>query len=214
MRRVRKEEEDGRMSNTPVKAAEHWQLNLPSACQARECSARMRSAEEKLRRGQCSDALKDLRARIIARRWLTTDRNESQVGQGAMTRSQSMLATIARRIREAVRDYRTGREALVALVGVEAAKPYAELLDDHVKEYWVEEDDAEAIRILGRGTAREPRSSSARTSRTRAARDEGQKRRAKRGHGPPGETTSLLSWIWIGDGVPNQDDEAFQRACE
>lgn len=206
--RHEREELNSRLANAPAKPAEQVQLSMPSACGEKECPARMRKIEERLRRGQCGDALKALRVRLITRRWLTTDRNESVVGQRGNTRSQTLLASIGRRIRDAVSKYRLARAALVELVGVEVAKPYRELVDSDIGEFSVVEDDEEATRVLARGTSRDTRNT---TSKAR-----GKKRKAGTSSvtHQPGSTRDTLSWIWIGDGVPTGNDDAWQRECE
>ncbi|KAJ6455636.1 hypothetical protein C8R47DRAFT_1228133 [Mycena vitilis] len=183
-------EEDARDSELPPPQAEDIKLYLPSGLRTaadREagCKKGLPEMEAKLREGQCSDALRQLRTRLHAKRHLLDHREDGNVaGQRAATRSYTLIGRIGERVDAAAAKYRRSRLALIALRGREAATTFRELKAADVQLDEEREIDARARRRLGEiGSSRHRRKGPALSSKEKH-----------------------FSWIWTEGGGPGEDE--------
>ncbi|KAF8890594.1 hypothetical protein CPB85DRAFT_1257906 [Mucidula mucida] len=219
---LEEEEEARREKGSAALMAEDIKLWLPSECASHHCEQskcpdRLFDNEAALRKGQCADALARLRAHLLANRYMINYRNAESRGQKATTRASKLLETIRAKIKEATKKYRDGRAALVCLVGEEGCGAFCVLEDSDVKVYKTEEDDAEAVKKLGRldgrdskvtGTGREKKQDKAQDKKF-----EKQKKKKTKRRDAPGETKQTMSWIWTADGGPDAEDDGYLHKC-
>ncbi|KAF9002597.1 hypothetical protein BDZ89DRAFT_1146428 [Hymenopellis radicata] len=217
------EEEERRDKGSAALPAEEVKLWLPSECalhhrERSKCPDRLFNSEAALRKGQCADALARLRSRLLASRYMINYRNAESRGQKATTRASKLLETISAKIKESTKKYREGRAALVCLVGEEGCGAFRVLEDSDVKVYRTEENDAEAVKKLGRldgrdskvtGTGREKKQDKAQDKKFEK---EKKKKKTKR-RDAAGETRQTMSWIWTADGGPDAEDDAYLHEC-
>ena len=197
-RREEQLKQDGDKSTPPMEA-EDIKLYLPSACDEDDmCPPDLREKEATLRRGQCHDALLQLRSRLIARRHLINFRNANVTGQRQTTRSASCIKQISEKIREATSKYRRAREALIALVGEMSLGGFRPLLDKDIELFAPGESDSLAVKKLGRLSGRDSRV----TASGRKFDKVGE-----------GSTRQTVSWIWTAGGEPGEEEE-FLHECE
>ncbi|KAF9001842.1 hypothetical protein BDZ89DRAFT_968153, partial [Hymenopellis radicata] len=208
---VEKEEVERRGKSAAVPPVEDARLYLPSECAKSpeldrkvRCSKKLLEKETALRRGQCSDALRRIRARLLAKRYLVYFRNEHVRGQREGGRAATLISTMATKLNESVAKYRHSRDRLVALVGEEACGPLRVLEDEDVKVYQTGESDEEAVRKLSRLEARNSRI----TSDSMSARLKKTKRRDV-----SGETRAVMSWIWTAEGGPDANEDGYLHEC-
>ncbi|KAJ7815837.1 hypothetical protein B0H13DRAFT_2242544 [Mycena leptocephala] len=96
-------------------------IYLPSSIPAREreavCVAGLAEQEDRLRKAQAEDALRDLRRGLRTRTFAHRFKRKHLAGQGMYTKSRSLLDTIEDGIRDASSRYRVARTALLELRG-------------------------------------------------------------------------------------------------
>ncbi|KAF9023545.1 hypothetical protein BDZ89DRAFT_955582, partial [Hymenopellis radicata] len=208
---IEKEEVDRRSRSAAVPPVEDARLYLPSECAKSQeldrkvrCPRKLLDKEEALRRGQCSDALGRIRARLLAKRYLVYFRNEHVRGQREGGRAATTLSTMATKLKESVAKYRHCRDRLVALVGEAGCGPFRVLEDEDVKVYQTAESDEDAVRKLSRLEARNSRV----TGDSVSARLKKTKRRDV-----PGETRAVMSWIWTAEGGPDANEDGYLHEC-
>ncbi|KAF9001427.1 hypothetical protein BDZ89DRAFT_968328, partial [Hymenopellis radicata] len=208
---IEKEEVHRRSISATAPPVEETRLYLPSECvkspdldRKVRCSKTLLSKEAILRRGQCSDALGRIRARLLAKRYLVYFRNEHVTGQREGGRAATLIATMATKLNESAAKYRHCRDRLVALVGEAGCGPLRVLQEEDVKVYQTAESDEEAVRKLSRLDARNSRI----TADSVSARLKKTKRRDV-----AGETRAVMSWIWTADGGPNADEDGYLHEC-
>ncbi|KAJ7225376.1 hypothetical protein GGX14DRAFT_386277 [Mycena pura] len=157
---LREQEEERRDSELPPPKAEDLKLWLPSNLtddQRRSaCQRSLAEAEAKLRRGQCADAIAQLRTRIHAQLHLIYFRNTNSVGQKGSTRSATLIERIGGRISASAEKYRNARAALTKLKGANYAPEFRELLATDVTSKPPVDRDAEATKRLSRAEISRP----------------------------------------------------------
>ncbi|KAF9029643.1 hypothetical protein BDZ89DRAFT_934226, partial [Hymenopellis radicata] len=187
---LEREEMQRRAYNRPLPPVEDTRLYMPSAfgdLNAEDrldiCAASLFDKEVTLRRGQCADALERLRTQLLSRRHFLNFRNGNIVGQNKTTRAAKLIERLGQSVKESTRKYRYCRDALRHIVGEEQCGEFRDLLDDDVDVPGLAEPDDDAVKELGRLGGRGGR------------------------HGAPGETRSIMSWIWTAGGVSAEDNE-------
>ncbi|KAF9004860.1 hypothetical protein BDZ89DRAFT_1049367 [Hymenopellis radicata] len=208
---IEKEEVDRRSRSAEVPPVEDARLYLPSECAKSQeldrkvrCPWKLLDKEEALRRGQCSDALGRIRARLLAKRYLMYFRNEHVRGQREGGRAATTLSTMATKLKESVVKYRHCRDRLVALVGEAGCDPSQVLEDEDVKVYQTAESDEDAMRKLSHLEAWNSRV----TGDSVSARLKKTKRRDV-----AGETRAVMSWIWTAGGGPDANEDGYLHEC-
>lgn len=161
--------------------------------------------EAVLRGGQCGDAIKSLRAHLIAQRQLINYRNAHVVGQPKVTRSAQLIADMGARIDDDAERYRCYHTALHNLKGAKGCGPFQELLPGHVKLFNPAESDKDSLVKLGNLGQRAPRITgsgnvSARHQTLRGADPQ----RDLDDHGK-----REITWIWTADGGPDDTEERY-----
>ncbi len=143
--------------------------------------------------------------------------NAESRGQKATTRALMLLKTIHAKIKEATKKYHNGWAALVCLVGEKGCGAFCVLEDSDVKVYKTEEDDAEAVKKLGRLNGRDSKvTGMGREKKQDKAQDkkfEKQKKKKTKRRDAPGETKQTMSWIWTADGRPDAEDDGYLHEC-
>ncbi|KAF7322306.1 CxC2 domain-containing protein [Mycena chlorophos] len=180
---LRAKAEEQREGDEPPPLAEDIRLWLPSRLTASErravCTPSLVSTEERLREGQCGDAISKLRGHLHSKTHLVDQRNANAVGQATSTRYGGLIARVDGHVKREAAKYTAAREAGLALNNDFAPK-FQQLTDEDLRVYEEAESDAKARAELGRlGSARRARNEPS----------------LKRGLGP-------VSWIWFvgGDG--------------
>ncbi|KAJ7745301.1 hypothetical protein B0H16DRAFT_1462817 [Mycena metata] len=182
-------EEDARDPDMPPPKAEDIKLYLPSgltrAQQQTGCRKGLAAMEARLREGQCSDALKQLRGRLHTKKHLLLFHEGSgAVGQ----RSSTCAQTLIERVDAAAAKYRCAREALIALRGAAACEGYRELKASGIELNEEREVDVAARQRLGNVGSKTRRRGPAISSKKKT-----------------------FSWIWAGGGGPGDDEEALHK---
>ncbi|TRM64737.1 hypothetical protein BD626DRAFT_400204 [Schizophyllum amplum] len=194
----------------PPADAEHVKVWLPSDLTQQErdegCVEGLFEVEVRLRVAQCIDALKAIRDRLHARRFLINERNAHIVGQRDSTRARNIIARLDERLARLADKYRAARAALFRLVPYSEYPAFKELKDgDLTIDDDREADGASTQQLNGQG---------ARASRVIGS--------ARKTDAPPltahdraiasvraaDSRRNLTSWIWTALGGPQQDDEA------
>ncbi|KAF7288787.1 CxC2 domain-containing protein [Mycena indigotica] len=183
---LRERDEEGRDADSPPPQPERLRLYLPSELSEEDrrvvANGRVVETEARLRKGQCGDALTDLRKKLHAQQHLYWYRDSNMVGQRQRTRSVTLTARMDEGRSVIVAKYRRAQAAMIALKGSAYAPQYRQLLDEDVNSHWNPDDaeEEEASRRLRNADG------------SRAARTEPNTRR-----GP-----KKISWIWnVGQGV-------------
>jgi hypothetical protein len=141
--------------------------------------------EIKLRQAQCSNALRALRLRLYARRYLVEFRNVHVTGQRDTGRARGLIDEVGEDIELLVWKYCQAREVLIKLQGDVALKEWRELRDEDVKVNEETENDTAASKKLSR-------------IGSEASRRHAQVSIAKKRH---------MSWIWTAKGGPDDEEE-------
>lgn len=178
-------------------------FNSPGHASDELCTIKAR-----LREGQCTNVIGVLRNRLLALRQFQNMRSKHVSGQKATTWAATLIESLNKKIADLSCKYNECYSSYVALVGEEAALPLRRLEKSDVRVYGVEDSDADAIKHLNRLDARDPR--------TTASRRKVNSRKQAAGHrDPPGMSTSLFSWIWLGGGIPlkSQDRLMHDSKC-
>lgn len=194
-------------------AAEDVPLYLPSACvdDRTICATSLRTKEGSLRRGQCGDAIRGLRGRLLAKRHLINYRNGHVTGQRNSTRAAGLISAVSEKIQATAAKYRACWEALVHLVGVEGCGAFKSLQEADIAVFGVDESDAVAWKKLGRLGARDAKGVGSKTAKTTKKRPKGSRTDVWRSQ--PGETRQKMSWIWTADGGPGESDPEYAHEC-
>ncbi|KAJ6509365.1 hypothetical protein C8R47DRAFT_1208549 [Mycena vitilis] len=184
--------EEARDADTPPPKAEHIKLWMPSELDAekrrRACRKGVAEAEARLRRGQCADALDVVRSRLHAQTHLITWRNANSVGQGASTRSATLIGRVGDRIARVAAKYRAARAAMVALKGPQYAAEFKPLEQSDLNTHLEEESDTASRRKLSRLGS------------------------SKRARNEPSSKKKVFSWIWTVNGGPGEDDTQLHES--
>ncbi|KAF9016773.1 hypothetical protein BDZ89DRAFT_1141218 [Hymenopellis radicata] len=190
---LEREEMERRAFNRPLPPVEDTRLYMPSAFGALDaeerleiCAAGLFDKEAALRRGQCADALEHLRRQLLSRRHFLNFRNGNVVGQNKTTRAAKLIERLGQSVKE-----------------ISAEISILELLDEDVDVPDLTEPDDDAVKDLGRLGGRGGRV----TGTTKKSKNKG-----KGKHGAPGETRSIMSWIWTAGGV-SADDNEYVHEC-
>ncbi|KAI4517040.1 hypothetical protein K525DRAFT_211789 [Schizophyllum commune Loenen D] len=203
-------EEQSRNPDTLPPDAEHVKLWLPSDLTRQEreegCVEGLDEVEVRLRVAQCTDALKDTRSRLHARRFLVNERNAHGYGQRDSTRSRNVIARLDDRIARLANKYRSARSALLRLSSADAYPAFRELKDDDL----TIDDDREAdgasterLNAQGQRSGRVVGTARKTDSTALSARD-----RAIAVVRGADSRRNLTSWIWTALGGPGEDTEA------
>ncbi|KAJ7458364.1 hypothetical protein B0H11DRAFT_1737877 [Mycena galericulata] len=186
---LRQEAEDRRDPDVPAPKAEDIKLWMPSELTPEQrrsvCRRGLGNMEAKLREGQCTDALTNLRSRLHAQRHLITWRNANTVGQRGATRSATLIGRVGDRIARVSAKYRQARAALIALKGEDAMPQFKELRPEDVNVNIEEESDATSRKKLGRLGS------------------------SKRSRNEPTMAKKSFSWIWTVGGGPGEDEASL-----
>ncbi|KAK6985142.1 CxC2 domain-containing protein [Favolaschia claudopus] len=176
--------------DAPPPKAENVKLIMPSEMLHQTttdhgCIPGLADMEAKLRVAQCENSLASLRSRLHAKRHLISFRNANIIGQVHSTKARTLIGEVGDRVESYANRYRQGREALVALKGIDAY-PHLRPLhpDDVALDGDAEETDSAARKKLGmigagRG-ARAPRNA-------------------------PGTSKRVMSWIWTAPGALDEE---------
>ncbi|KAF7305858.1 CxC2 domain-containing protein [Mycena chlorophos] len=200
LRRAEEEERDG---DKPPTKVEHITLFLPSQLvsmgESERTSAYLKDAEAKIRRGQCTDILAEIRGALHARQHLVNFRNAQSTGQAATTRMATANGRFTDRINSKAESYRRWWSAMRALKGPDFAEELKELKDEHLNARAPVESDARALKRLAEAEpTRQGRGSA--PSQTQLLAQE------RRREQSPDDVSSGYSWIWFFGGVPNDGD--------
>ncbi|KAJ7429171.1 hypothetical protein B0H11DRAFT_1769442 [Mycena galericulata] len=186
---LKQEAEEARDPELPAPKAEDIKLWLPSELTVEQrrsaCRRGLGGMEAKLREGQCTDALNNLRSRLHAQRHLITWRNANAVGQRGATRSATLIGRVGDRIARVSAKYRQARAALIALKGEDAVPHFKELRPEDVNVNIEEESDATSRKKLGRLGS------------------------SKRSRNEPTMAKKSFSWIWTVNGGPGEDEASL-----
>ncbi|KAJ7432257.1 hypothetical protein B0H11DRAFT_1760772 [Mycena galericulata] len=186
---LREEDENKRNPELPAPKAEDIKLWLPSELTVEQrrsaCRRGLPEMEAKLRVGQCTDALNDLRSRLHAQRHLVTWRNSNAVGQRAATRSATLIGRVGDRIARIAAKYRHARGALKMLKGEDFAPHFKELREEDMNVNAAEESDSNARKKLNKLGS------------------------SKRSRNEPTMAKKNFSWIWTVGGGPGEDERAL-----
>ncbi|KAF7296764.1 CxC2 domain-containing protein [Mycena indigotica] len=149
---LRQADDTKRNPDQPTPPPEDTKLYLPSDLTHTErlqaCVQRVVDTEVNLRRGQCTDALVALRAKLFAQTHMIWFRDRNLVGQKARTRSVTLMGRLEEGITRIVAKYRSAQEAIVKLKGPAFAPEFQKLEDADVNCRVVEENDIEAAQRL------------------------------------------------------------------
>lgn len=203
-------DEQARNPDIPPPDAENVKIWLPSNLTREEreegCVEGLARVEVSLRVAQCTDALKDIRYRLHARRYIINERNAHATGQQQSTRARNVIARLDERIVRLAEKYRAARRGLFCLAPAVNYPTFQELKDNDLTiDDDREADGASTERLNNHGERGSRAISNARKSDTipSTARDcaiasvrEADSRR------------NLTSWIWTALGGPTQDGEA------
>ncbi|KAJ7062237.1 hypothetical protein C8F01DRAFT_986513 [Mycena amicta] len=174
--------------DAPPPKVEDLKLYLPSDLTEEQrrtaCIGRVVDTEARLRRGQCADALRDLRRRLHAQQHMVWFRDRNLVGQRSRTRSVTMMARMDEGKMRTVAKYRANQQAIVTLKGANYAPEFPKLEDSDINARSQLETDAEASGKLRNADG------------SRAARTEPNTNR-----GP-----KKISWIWSAGGDADQQE--------
>ncbi|KAJ7106119.1 hypothetical protein C8R43DRAFT_906260, partial [Mycena crocata] len=180
-------EEEARDSEMPPPEAEDIKLYLPSELgeNVRDdgCRRGLPAMEAKLREGQCSDSIRNVRNRLHAKHHLLTYRDTNVVGQRAATRAYTLIERITERIEWSARKYKWARAALIALRGAGECTQWKELEARDIQLDEEREVDARARQRLGNVGTRYRRKGPALSSKKK-----------------------YLSWIWTEGGGPGEEE--------
>ncbi|PPQ77497.1 hypothetical protein CVT26_006143 [Gymnopilus dilepis] len=192
----------------PSHHPEHADVWLPSrisaAARGTVCREGLSTVEERLRHGQCSDALDGLRQVLRLKSRMIQFKNKNIRGQREGTRSRAVIDRVHDRARAAAAKYRAARAALYDLRGPgDWERTFRVLEDRDIRGYQdpdrlrpkqgrqgVLEDD-HVVSAVDPGVEEELTL----FNETRTKRD------------GTGETRRTLSWIWSSDRQPEDDDE-------
>ncbi|KAL1698752.1 hypothetical protein EV121DRAFT_217647 [Schizophyllum commune] len=203
-------DEQARDPDAPPPDAEFIKIWLPSDLTREEreegCVDGLGDVEVRLRVAQCTDALKDIRNRLHARRFIINERNMQSTGQQQSTRARNVIARLDARVARLAEKYRAARRALLSIASAADYPALRELRDgDLTIDDDREADGASTERLNNRGERGSRAISNARKSDTTAmsARD-----RAIASVREADSRRNLTSWIWTALGGPGQDTEA------
>ncbi|KAJ6460704.1 hypothetical protein C8R47DRAFT_1226206 [Mycena vitilis] len=184
--------EEARDADSPPPKAEDIKLWMPSELgpevRRRACRRGVAEAEAKLRRAQCVDALDVVRSRLHAQTHLISWRNANSVGQGASTRSATLIGRVGDRIARVAAKYRAARAAMIALKGEAYAPEFKVLQPADLNTYLEEESDTAARRKLSRLGS------------------------SKRARNEPSSKKKTFSWIWTVNGGPGEDETQLHQS--
>ncbi len=179
--------------DAPAPLAEDVKLWLPSDVPAHHkvtvAADGLYEGELRLHQGQCSDALAQLRNKLLTKRFLISFRNTNIVGQHMSTRARSLIASVGDGVQTAARKYRQAREALVALGGEEKCGDFRVLLDEDLVLSEEVEADAVAMKQLSRLGRRDSWVTTGRMGGTKK-------------HVYISQKGKTMSWIWTAMGGP------------
>ncbi|KAJ7251189.1 hypothetical protein B0H12DRAFT_1018742 [Mycena haematopus] len=188
---LREEAENLRDPEIPPPKVEDIKLWMPSelsdTARRAACSRGLSEIEAKVRRGQCQDALDNLRSRLHSQSHLIMWRNSNSTGQRAATRSATLIGRVGDRIGRIAAKYRHARAALMALKGPDFAPQFKELRESDLTTTLEAESDEVARRKLNRLGS------------------------SKRARNEPSIKKATMSWIWTAGGGPGEDEE---QLCE
>ncbi|KAF7965199.1 hypothetical protein HWV62_45095 [Athelia sp. TMB] len=180
--RVLAENDHRESNNLPRPLAEDAKLWLPSDLSTEErrtgCDARIPGMELKLRVAQCEEALNAIRAFLHTKQHLIQKRNKNSTGQNKTTRARTLIGRVTDKITAQHKKYNRARDSLLSLEGLEDhAQVFRVLTEEHLTlDFEEDAPDHEASRKMNRAGGGGPRS---------------QKKKK------PGESTKVLSWIWV-----------------
>ncbi|KAL1684835.1 hypothetical protein GGG16DRAFT_28990, partial [Schizophyllum commune] len=203
-------DEQARNPDIPPPDAEHVKIWLPSHLTREEreegCVEGLAGVEVSLRVAQCTDALKDIRYRLHARRYIINERNAHVTGQQQSTRARNVIARLDERILRLAEKYRAARRGLFCLAPAANYPAFQELKDNDLTiDDDREADGASTERLNNHGERGSRAISNARKSDSTplTARD-----RAIASVREADSRRNLTSWIWTAFGGPSQDGEA------
>ncbi|KAJ6477917.1 hypothetical protein C8R47DRAFT_984594 [Mycena vitilis] len=188
-------EEASRDEDRPPPKAEDVSLHLPSALSAEEraggCVRGLPMMEARLREAQCNDALVKLRALLHSKGHLLVFRNENLTGQGATTRSQSLVARVGARVTQHHKKYNQARRTLRALRGDGYAPHFQKL---RTSDLTLDAEEKESDSVARRKLSRLGGGSHGRAPRNAPAADK------------------PLSWIWKTPGISEATEKNVHEA--
>lgn len=183
---VAAEEEEREARDLVRPLAKNTKLWFPSELSVEErrtgCDPRLPDMEKELRVAQCDESLDAVRACLHAKQHLILRRNKNTTGQYKSTRARTLIGRVGDRVTTQYKRYTRARDALMALGGLEEhAVKFQVLLPEHLTlDTEALAPDHEASRLMNRAGGGGPRSQKKKT----------------------GESTKVLSWIWIGGTAP------------
>ncbi|KAJ6475018.1 hypothetical protein C8R47DRAFT_986520 [Mycena vitilis] len=188
-------EEAERDEDRPPPKAEEVELYLPSSLPTEErssgCLRGLPEMEARLREAQCCDALVKLRALLHSKGHLIIFRNENLTGQGATTRSQSLVARVGARVTQHHKKYNQARRALRALKGGTYAPHLRKL---RTSDLTLDGEEKESDTASRRKLARLGAGAHGRVSRNAPA------------------ANKPLSWIWMAPGISEAKEKNVHEA--
>ncbi|KAJ7707270.1 hypothetical protein B0H14DRAFT_2646846 [Mycena olivaceomarginata] len=171
--------------------AECTPLLLPSGLAPAErlpplCVPGLAAAEARLRDGQCSQSLDQIRHGLSVKKRLQTYKTLHSRRQHQNTRARGLVDTQQRKVDIAAGTYRQARLARIALVDIAGACGWKQLDKDDLR---MPEDEEEAKR-------RKQRAMKGKRKEAAQVNESGE----VRGVPGMGEKNRLISWIWLGAG--------------
>ncbi|PPQ76700.1 hypothetical protein CVT26_004470 [Gymnopilus dilepis] len=177
---------------------------VPSSDRPRVCRDGLPEIEDRLRSGQCHDALENVRQVLRLKARMIQFKNKNVRGQREGTRSRAVIDRVHERAKAAASRYRAGRAALLSLRGPgDWTQTLRTLEDRDIRGYQDPERLQprkgrvgiweDSIAPTASGEAEEPELSL--FNEVRERRD------------GTGETRRTLSWIWLNARKPHADDE-------
>ncbi|KAL1684504.1 hypothetical protein GGG16DRAFT_119732, partial [Schizophyllum commune] len=191
-------EEQSRNPDVPPPEAENVKLWLLSDLTRTEreegCVDGLTAVEVSLRVAQCTDALKDIRNRLHARRFIINERNMHATGQQQSTRARNVIARLDVRVARSAEKYRSARRALFSLAPASDYPTFRDLKDsDLTIDDDREADGASTERLNNQGERGSRAISNARKSDTTAMSARDRAIATVRG---ADSRRNLTSWIW------------------
>ncbi|KAJ7041928.1 hypothetical protein C8F04DRAFT_946399 [Mycena alexandri] len=197
-------EEAGRDGELPPPNPEHIRLWLPSELAASQragggCQHNVADMEARLREGQCSNALVDIRGRLHTKRYLINFRNDNLTGQKKTTRAFTIIEQLGDRVDISSRKYTDARTALTRLWGAEYA-PHLRVLKPA------------DLRLEGE-ESRDPGAAAAsdRAAMKKLARAGNRGAQPMRSDASSSKTAGV-SWIWISPGALDESEKDLHES--
>ncbi|KAJ7025133.1 hypothetical protein C8F04DRAFT_968170 [Mycena alexandri] len=182
---------------------EHIRLWLPSELPVAQragggCQRNVADMEARLREGQCSNSLVDIRGRLHTKRYLINFRNDNLMGQKKTTRAFTVIEQLGDRVEMAGRKYTDARNALTRLRGEEYATHFKVLKTGDLRLEGEESRDPGAAAASDRAATKKLAKAA---GGTQPMRSDASSTKA-----------AGVSWIWISPGALDDSEKELHES--